>query len=76
MATCFGHSDHHLAILQELKANEVESFSMGSHYTYNKTSYNFANLDSILGKRSPRNLSCQKSLLTPELLPVRYISSF
>jgi hypothetical protein len=33
---------------------------------------NFADLESILGKRSSCNLSCQKTLLTPELLPVRY----
>jgi len=35
MATCFGPSDHHLAILQNLKVRAVQPRSMGSHKTYN-----------------------------------------
>jgi len=34
MATCFGPSDHHLAILQKIKVHAVQSCSMGSHNTY------------------------------------------
>jgi len=33
-ATCFGPSDHRLAILRKFKSHAVQSCSTGSHTTY------------------------------------------